>query len=184
MRPTLRTLVSLVFAGFAARLLPHAGNFTPVIAMALLAGVYARPRWLALALPLTTLWLSDLALNNIVWAEYYDGFQWFGNWGVYAAMAIAAGLPLGVGARAGDSRTQLAGLGIAGALTFYFVSNFAVWASGGMYAPTAAGLLTCLVAGLPFLANSLASTLAFGAVGVYLLERVRERELGRAQVTA
>lgn len=180
MRPTLLTLVSLVFAGFAARLVPHAWNFTPVIAMALLAGVYARPRWIAIALPLAALWLSDLVLNNLVWAEYYEGFQLFGNWGVYLAIVAVALLPLVAGQRPGGSWPTLGALGVGGAVAFYLVSNFAVWASSGMYPPTAAGLATCLAAGLPFLGNSVASTLVFGAAGVVALRWVGERKYATA----
>ena len=180
MRPTLLTLVSLVFAGFAARLLPHAWNFTPVIAMALLAGVYARPRWLALALPLAALWLSDLVLNNLVWAEYYEGVQLIGNLGVYAAIAAVAVLPAATNAHPGTRWRGLGALGLGGALAFFFVSNGAVWASSGMYPPTPGGLAACLVAGLPFLANSVASTLAFGAAGVAAMRWARQRNSAAA----
>ena len=118
MRPTLFTLVSLVFAGFLARVIPHPFNFTPIVAMALVAGVYARPRWLSVALPLAALWTSDLLLNNTIYAAYYDGFQLFGNWGVYAAIGLVAILPVLAQAARGSSVGKLLGLGVGGAVTF------------------------------------------------------------------
>ena len=175
MRPPFPLLALLVFVGFAARLIPHAWNFTPVIAMALLAGVYARPRWIALALPLAALWLSDLVLNNLIWTEYYDGFQLFGNWGVYAAIGAVAVLPRLTGAGAQSGFATLGAVGLGGVLTFFLVSNFAVWATSGMYPPTPAGLAACLAAGLPFLGNTAASTLVFGAAGVAALRWVGQR---------
>jgi hypothetical protein len=49
--------------------------------------------------------------------------------------------------------------GVLGSATsFFLVSNFMVWAVGEMYPHTLAGLGSCLVAGLPFYWNDLAST--------------------------
>ncbi|MGA7856307.1 MAG: DUF6580 family putative transport protein, partial [Terracidiphilus sp.] len=51
--------------------------------------------------------------------------------------------------------------------SFFVVSNYAVWAAGGMYPRTLGGLATCFGAGVPFYRNDLLSTavvagLAFG----------------------
>lgn len=166
MRSHVLVLCSLVLVGFAARLLPHAWNFTPVIATVVLAGVYARPRWLALAACFTGLWLSDFVLNNYVWSQPGQGLSLFGNWGVYLAVALVAGLPAVSGANARSSWAELGGLGLGGAAIFYLVTNTQVWLSSGMYSPDAAGLLTSLVAGFPFFLKTLASTLLFGALAV------------------
>ena len=44
------------------------------------------------------------------------------------------------------------------ATSFFLVSNLAVWALGSLYPHTAAGLIACFVAALPFYRNDLAST--------------------------
>lgn len=48
--------------------------------------------------------------------------------------------------------------------SFFLLSNFAVWATGDLYARTMAGLAACFVAALPFFRNDLASTAATTAV--------------------
>ena len=170
MRPTTLTLVSLVFVGFLARVVPHPLNFTPVIAMALVAGVYARPRWLALALPLAAMFLSDLLLNNTVYAAYYEGFRWLGDAGVYVAIGLCAFLPLALKTARGSAWTQKLATGFAGAVLFFAVTNVGVWLSSGMYPLSGAGLAACFAAAVPFFPNTLLSTLLFGAVAVTAME--------------
>jgi hypothetical protein len=56
---------------------------------------------------------------------------------------------------------------ILGPTSFFIVSDYAVWAAGGMYPHTMAGLRDCYIAALPFYRNDLISTgivagLAFG----------------------
>jgi hypothetical protein len=61
----LRTLllIGMVFLAALARLLPHPPNFTPVAAMALFGAAHFRSRWLTFLVPLTAMFLSDLALE-------------------------------------------------------------------------------------------------------------------------
>jgi len=51
--------------------------------------------------------------------------------------------------------------GVVPATAFFFVTNFAVWASKSMYAGTAAGLLDCYVRALPFYRTMLAGDLCY-----------------------
>jgi len=169
MRSSLVTLASLVFVGFFARIIPHPFNFTPIVAMALLAGAFAKPRWLALALPMGAMFLSDLVLNNTVYAQYYEGFTLFGNLGVYIALACCAFLPLALKTNAGASWLRMLATGVGGAVLFFLISNVGVWLSSGMYPFNFAGLAACLAAGLPFFPNTLLSTLLFGGAGVLAL---------------
>ena len=79
---------------------------------------------------------------------------------------------------------RVASAALLGPTSFFLVSNYAVWVTashpGGMYAPTAAGLLTCFAAGLPFYGRDLVSTglvltLAFGVpVAVRRFQSARE----------
>lgn len=175
MRPTLFVLISLVFAGFFARVIPHPSNFTPIIAMALAAGVFAKPRWLMVAIPFAAMFVSDLVLNNTVYAAYYEGFTWFGDFGVYLAIALLAILPVAFKANSTSSWAKLGGLGISGAVLFFLVSNFVTWFSSGMYPLSGAGLTACFAAALPFFPNTLISTLVFGAAAVFAIRGVEAR---------
>jgi hypothetical protein len=136
--------LALVALDVAARLLPHAPNLTPVVASALFAGVVFRSRILALAVPLAALALSDLVIGGYDWRIMAAG---------YAALMLPA--MLGMGARRSGRAIVVAACVPAMSLLFFAVSNFAVWAFGGMYPPTAGGLLACYVAALPFLKTAL-----------------------------
>lgn len=63
-----------------------------------------------------------------------------------------------------------------GALQFFLITNFGVWAIATTYPHTLVGLVTCYIAGVPFFGNTLAGD-AFYAVlffgGFALLERLR-----------
>ena len=81
---TLRTSIiigMILFAAFS-RLMPHPPNVTPISAMALFGAAYFGKKYWAILIPLAALWISNLALNNIVYAqmypEAYSGFTWFG----------------------------------------------------------------------------------------------------------
>jgi hypothetical protein len=134
--------LSLVALDVVARLAPHAPNFTPLVASALFAGAVLGSRPLALAVPLAAMLLSDLVLG------YHD---WIVMCAVYGALALPA--LLGMWARARSAAT-LAPLALGSSLFFFTSTNFAVWASSGMYAADLDGLVRCYVAALPFLRNT------------------------------
>jgi hypothetical protein len=97
---------------------------------------------LALAVPLAAMFVSDLVLG------WHD---WRVTGVVYAALALPA--LLGMWARA-RSAILLAPLALGSSLFFFASTNFAVWASSGMYAHDLDGLIRCYVAALPFLQNT------------------------------
>ena len=49
----------------------------------------------------------------------------------------------------------IAGATVAGSLLFFTLSNFGVWAFGGLYPHTGGGLAACFIAALPFLGGTL-----------------------------
>ena len=66
----------LVIAAFS-RILPHPYNFSPLAAMGLLGAAFFSKKWQAIFLPLAATWLSDLFINNVLFADYFQGFTWF-----------------------------------------------------------------------------------------------------------
>ncbi len=64
---------------------------------------------------------------------------------------------------------------LSSSLTFFVVTNFAVWAFSPMYAANVAGLVKCYIAALPFLQNMVAGDLFWGLVmfgGYWLLQNI------------
>ena len=146
----------LVGLDIVARLAPHAPNVTPIAASALFAGMVLRSRALALAVPLAAMLVSDLIVGAYDWRVMSV---------VYAALALPA--LLGMWGRA-RSAVLLPPLVLSSSLFFFATTNFAVWASSGMYAHDLHGLIHCYVAALPFLQNTVIgdmfwATLLFGS---------------------
>jgi uncharacterized protein DUF6580 len=148
--------MSLVGLDVVARLAPHAPNVTPIAASAVFAGMVLRSRTLALAVPLAAMLVSDLIVGAYDWRVMSV---------VYAALALPA--LLGRWGRA-RSAVLLPPLVLSSSLFFFATTNFAVWASSGMYAHDLYGLVHCYVAALPFLQNTVIgdmfwATLLFGS---------------------
>lgn len=109
-----------VILAVAVRFLPHPMAFTPVGASLLFFGARGprRQMWLPLALFAA----SDLILTTMVYRypftwDHYVTFAW------YAGM-----LWLGSRLRTGAGPVRILGAALAGSVSFFLVSNFAVWA--------------------------------------------------------
>jgi hypothetical protein len=166
-RQDLLLALFLVVLCVGMRLLPHVSNFSPVAATALFAGMMLSRRWLAIAVPLAAMLLSDVFL---------EGYGWRMMAVVYAALV----LPAVIGMLARGQRVWPVAIGgaLASSLIFYAMTNFAVWALTGLYSTDAKGLLECYVAALPFLKHTVAGDLFWSVAlfgGAFLLRRWQER---------
>jgi uncharacterized protein DUF6580 len=144
-------IVALIVLAAVLRIVPHPWNLTPVGAMALFSGAMFRNRWMAFLLPLASLFAGDV----------FVGFHKL-MLVVYASFAVS----VTIGRWLAEKRS-IARIGEAvflGALQFFVVTNFAVWAVGGFYPKTAAGLMNCFVAGVPFFWNTLAGDTLYACV--------------------
>ena len=143
----------LVGVDVAARLLPHAPDFTPVAATALFAASTLRLRALSPLVPFAGMLLGDAALG------FYDCRMMTAVYGMLALPAIVTCL---------SSRLRRPAMVVpvllSSSLAFFLVTNFAVWALGPLYAASTAGLLKCYIAALPFLRNMIAGDLFWGLV--------------------
>jgi len=151
--------IFLLFA-VAVRFMPHPLAFTPVGAALLFFGSRCprRRMWIPLAL----LAGSDVVLTTLV---YRYPFSWdhFVTWAWYAAM-----LWLGSTLNEKSGVIRILATALTGSVSFFLISNFAVWAAWDMYPRTFAGLMTCYEAAIPFFRRGvegdlLFTTLMFGA---------------------
>jgi len=145
-------LLAICALAFAARLLPHLPNFTPVAALALFAGVLFRNK-LVFILPLGVMLASDLIIGFYHWQVMIA---------VYASFIVTVLLGMALG------KKLSAGLVTAGSLIsstiFFLVTNFAVWLFSGMYEQTLAGLMLCYALALPFFQYTLLGDLFWSGV--------------------
>lgn len=139
----------LVTAGCFLRVLPHPENFTPIVAIALLAGAVLPPA-LALTVPVLAMIASDL------WIGHHDLF-WV-TWGTFAAVVL---IGRALGRSPGALRSVLGSL--AGSTVFFLTSNLAVFLFQDMYPRTYAGLVECFTMALPFFRNSVLGDLFYTA---------------------
>lgn len=151
-------MLAYVFVLFAVavRFLPHPLAFTPVAAALLYFGARGPRR--QLWAPLALLAASDVILTKFVYA-YPLSWDHFVTWAWYAAI-----LWLGTGLRENTGFLRVGFAAVASSVSFFVVSNFAVWACWAMYPKTIAGLTTCYVAGLPFFRRGLEGDLLFTSV--------------------
>lgn len=157
----LAAIVAAILGAAAARLLPHPPNFAPIGAIALFSGAYIGRSWLAFAIPLTALVLSDALLGFYSHMEIV--YTSFALVVVLGQLALSRKSPLRVGAAA-----------LASSVLFFIITNFGEWLYSGTYRHTPDGLVTCYVAAIPFFQTTLAGDLFYSALlfgGFSLLER-------------
>ncbi len=141
----------LIFS-FAARFIEHAPNLVPIGALALWAGVYLNKKF-GLFVPLFVMFLSDLVIG------FYDLRVMLSVYLGFAIMVL-----LGWLVRKERTAPNVIFASFGGAVLFYLLTNFAVWASSGWYPQNFYGLLSSYTMALPFFRNSLMGDLFYGAV--------------------
>lgn len=159
----------LIITGFIllaalTRLLPHAYNFTPLGAIALFGAAYFTDKKWALLIPLVAFWGSDLLLNNITYAAYYDGFTWFTSGMLYSYGSIAMIVILGYYLLKKITVGRVLGGALGASVIFFIISNLGVWISGTMYPLTLEGLIACYTAAIPFFHYTIAGNVIYSAV--------------------
>ncbi|AXY75060.1 hypothetical protein D3H65_14205 [Paraflavitalea soli] len=144
-------------------------GFAPQIAMALFGGMAIRNKAWAFALPLFSLFISDV-IYEVLYTKgltpirgFYDG-QW-GNYLIMGSVTLIGFLFNKV-----NIKNIVLGSLIA-PVYFFLVSNFMVWAGLGvsLYPRTWAGLVECFTQAVPFFKGSVLGTFFFSAIffGVY-----------------
>jgi hypothetical protein len=150
-------VVFAVAARFLVLLFPQMWlNFTPVGAALLFFGARG-PRkhaWAAVLL----LAGSDVVLTKLIYGYPYTPDH-------LATIAwYAAVVAMGTLLRNHAGPARIVGAALAASVSFFIISNFAVWKVWHMYPPTLSGLVACYAAALPFFRNDVVSNLLFTTV--------------------
>jgi Family of unknown function (DUF6580) len=166
----------LLLVAVLSRLMPHPDwlNFTAVGGALLYFG--ARRSWREMLAPLAALMATDYLLTVF---SYHYAFQWQAyvtTWAWYLAVMALGWILL-------HTRTtfiRVAAGVVLGPTSFFVVSNYAVWAGGGMYPRTLGGLGACFMAALPFYRNDLLSTAVVAGLAFGVPVLVRRLSAGHA----
>src|ERR1700730_12616648 len=133
----------LPFAG-PLNILPHAWHFTPLAASLLFFGARGSKR--QMWVPLALLAATDVILTKFIYSYAFSGDHLVtGAW--YAAI-----LWLGTNRREKSGPIRVVGAALASSVSFFLISNFAVWAAWpAMYPRGLNGLMMSYIALAPFL---------------------------------
>ena len=171
MKKNLLLIVLFIAIIFFGRILPHPYNFTPLIAVTLLSSYSLSNKFLAIMIPLVGFWISDLFMNNYIYAGYFADFTVFNSGMIWTYGAIVLVALMGSSFLNKISTVKIVLASLSGSTIFYLISNFGVWALSSMYAKTLTGLVQCYSLALPFYGTSLMGDLIYSAIlfGAYKL---------------
>jgi len=144
------SLVLVILVAALSRLIPHAPNFTPIIAMGLFSGFYFRNnKSLAIVLPLAAMFIADIFIGFYLISLF-----------VYIALAfvVFVGLIIPNDRDTTSFRNILFG-SLAGSAVFFIISNFGVFLIG--YPKSISGFMVCYTAAIPFFQTSISADLLF-----------------------
>ena len=157
----------LIFLGIISRVIKITNindfpNFTAIIAISVLSGMFFKNRIIAIMIPLIAMVVSDLIIGfnllNIIWIYIPLIFI------TYSSFSIK-----------NNNYEQITNRFVAGPIIFFLISNLGVWITSGMYLKNFNGLIQCYIAGIPFLNNSLISTFLYGFILLYLLDFIPQK---------
>jgi hypothetical protein len=154
--------VVLVLTAVLSRLVPHEYNMTSITAVALFSAVYFEDKRFVFGLPLGALILSDLILYF-----YYSVPMGPIQLVVYLCFVLI--VLIGFLLKKYNSVPALFGAAASGSISFFLITNFAVWLFWEMYPKTVQGLIACFAAGLPFFRNMFFGDIIFTSIlfGLY-----------------
>lgn len=158
----------LIIVTALSRLLPHPWNFTPVTALFIFGGAKSGKSFFYFLLPMATVLVSDILLNNFVYnlpgrTLFYEGALY-----VYLAYVLIFALNYILKPEIG---LKLAASSFTSSVLFFALTNFAAWTGNPVYSQDLSGLITSYSAGLPFFRNAILGDLfyTFAMFGVFQL---------------
>lgn len=182
MNKRLLVLSGLILAAAISRLIPHPYNFAPIGAMAIFGAAHFSDKKLSFILPLFAMFLSDLLINNILYASYYQGFTIFtpGFLWIYGAIAVIVVAGIFILKKVTLPRVLIGSL--SASVLFFVISNFGVWISDPDYPLTLPGLLLCYEMAIPFFHNTITGDLVYSGVlfGGFEFAKTKIPELQKA----
>lgn len=159
------SFLMLVVVAAAYRAIPgRPWGFAPQFAMAIFSGAVVKDKKWALAFPVLSLLISDV-LYQLLYITgvfeipgFYNGM--ISNYILFGSLTI-----IGFFTNA-SSVSSIAKSSFTAPTVFFIISNLMVWMGNGGYQrpKTMTGLMQVYYDGLPFYANSILATVAFGSL--------------------
>ncbi len=157
-------LFVLVLIAAISRIIPHPLNFTPLAAIGMFGAAYFTNKKYAYIVPLVAMLLSDVILNNTLYASMHSGFTvFYKDWyWVYATVLFITLVSTKIFAKV--NFTRVIGGALLSALIFFVVTNFSSWLHNDMYTKDIKGITNCYLAAIPFFKGTLLGNLFYSVV--------------------
>jgi len=157
-------LAGMILLAAFSRIVPHIQNFSPLGTIGLFGAAYFSKKWQAFFIPVAATWLSDLFINNVIYAKYNPTFAWFyhGFYWQYGSYVVIVLVSLLIIRKV--TVTRIIGGALVSSAIFFLISNFGVWINSHFYPQNSAGLLQCYAAAIPFLKGTLYGNLFYAGV--------------------
>ena len=153
----------IISFGVLSRVVVHAPNFSPVLSMALLGGMYLKGRQ-AVLVPLALMIVSDFIIG------FYSGMSFV--WGGIVLISV-----FGIWLKGRKSFINVLSGSIISAMIFFIVTNFGAWLT--WYPHTIDGLRQCYILAIPFFRSTLVSSVAYSLVFYAAYEWLLKRSQGK-----
>ena len=166
---TLIIAALLIIIAAISRVILYPHNFSPIIGMAIFSGVVIKDKRLAFALPLLSMFLSDVLFEAFNIAPGFWGWGQLVGYGILALITVIAFSMKKINV------LSVAGYSIGSSLLFFFLSNSAFFVFDNpiyhTYTQDFNGYLATLAGGLPFLKTGIIADLVYSTAlfGTYFL---------------
>ena len=131
-----------------SRMIPHPPNFTPIIAIAIMSGYFFKNLHFSIIVLFCSMIIGDMFIG------FYSNMFY-----VYFPLFIIIYFCFLKNNKINSKNLLI--YGVSSSLVFFIISNFGVWISGGIYEKNIAGLVNCYIMAIPFLKNTMISTVFF-----------------------
>ena len=146
--------ISLVLILVLSRLIPHPPNFTPIVAVAIMSGYLFKNIYLSFAILLVSMLVADAFIG------FYENIFF-----VYLSLLFLVYIFYKLGRKINLKNLFL--YSFTGSILFFIITNFGVWFLGSPgldnvpYEKNLQGLIKCYILAIPFIKNTVLSTLIF-----------------------
>ena len=146
--------ISLVLILVLSRLIPHPPNFTPIVAVAIMSGYLFKNIYLSFAILLVSMLVADAFIG------FYENIFF-----VYLSLLFLVYIFYKLGRKINLKNLFL--YSFTGSILFFIITNFGVWSLGSPgldnvpYEKNLQGLIKCYILAIPFIKNTVLSTLIF-----------------------
>ncbi len=186
-KENLWVVIVIICVAIITRVIPHYPNFTALGAAALFGGAYLSRKY-GILVPIIALFLSDLLLNNLIYAKQfphkYDGFIVLQTQTLWSYGALLLIVFMGSRFIREGKILSLVGTSFGASVVFFLITNFAVWLGSTRYPDSLSGLFMSYGAGIPFFWNTVAGDLLFVAVFFGGYEIVKAYSLNKVRKTS